>query len=114
LFYLQQPLLGKCDKSIKLNCGKFVSYRWYFNDSAGNTNSTTIYNLTTTGSITCATPLSSAGQTYTLTNNVTSTGTCFTILNQNITLDCNGYWINYSTGGASVIMEFFPINLIQR
>ena len=26
--------------------------------------------------------------------------TCFTISNQNITLDCAGNWITYSTGGA--------------
>ena len=43
--------------------------------------------------------LSEAGKTYTLTQNVSSTGTCFNITAQNITLDCNGNWITYSTGG---------------
>lgn len=47
------------------------------------------------------TTLSNAGTTYTLTSNVTSTGTCFTISAQNITLDCNNNWITYSTGGAT-------------
>ncbi len=45
--------------------------------------------------------LSEAGQTYTLTSNVNSTGTCFNITAQNITLDCAGNWITYSTGGAA-------------
>ena len=44
--------------------------------------------------------LNTTGATYTLTGNVSSTGTCFTISSQNITLDCTGNWITYSTGGA--------------
>jgi len=45
--------------------------------------------------------LSTPNQIYTLTENVTSTGTCFTISAENITLDCNNYWINYSTSGST-------------
>ncbi len=37
---------------------------------------------------------------YTLQNNVSSNETCFTITAQNVTLDCNGNWINYSTSGT--------------
>jgi hypothetical protein len=44
--------------------------------------------------------LTEAGTTYTLTNNVTSNGTCFTINNNSITLDCDGYAVNYSTTGV--------------
>jgi len=40
--------------------------------------------------------LSTAGATYTLINNVSSSTDCFYINGDNITLDCNGYWINYS------------------
>src|SRR3989338_9720641 len=36
----------------------------------------------------------------TLNNNVNSTGTCFAINASNIILDCRGYEINYSSGGA--------------
>ena len=43
--------------------------------------------------------LNTTGATYTLTSNVFSNGTCFTINQPNITLDCNGYWINYSING---------------
>ena len=35
--------------------------------------------------------------TYTLINNVSATGTCFNIINDNITLDCRGYAIYYDT-----------------
>ena len=45
--------------------------------------------------------LDTANTVYTLTQNVSSQGTCFTITQPNITLDCNNYWINYSTGGAA-------------
>lgn len=44
--------------------------------------------------------LSTANTIYTLLNNVTSADTCFTIQANNITLDCNGYTINYSTSGS--------------
>jgi hypothetical protein len=36
----------------------------------------------------------------TLTNNVSSTGTCFTIVANDVVLDCDGSWINYSTSDA--------------
>jgi len=37
----------------------------------------------------------------TLTNDVTSTGTCFTIGANDVVLDCAGYGINYDTSGVS-------------
>ncbi len=43
--------------------------------------------------------LSAAG-TYTLTKNISSTGTCLTIGSNNITIDGAGYWINYSQTSA--------------
>jgi hypothetical protein len=44
--------------------------------------------------------LTYANTTYYLNNNVTSTGTCFNVLANNVTLDCNGYTINYSSAGV--------------
>ena len=41
--------------------------------------------------------LSDTGAVYTLTQNVSSTGTCFTVAAQNVTLNCQGHSINYST-----------------
>ncbi len=49
---------------------------------------------------TCGT-LDQTGQIYTLTQNVSSSGTCFTITNPNIILDCQNYWITYSTGSGT-------------
>jgi len=46
-------------------------------------------------------PLNVTGTYYNLTANVTSATTCFSVTAQNVTLDCNGYWINYSTGGTA-------------
>jgi parallel beta-helix repeat protein len=44
--------------------------------------------------------LNTTNAVYTLISNVTSTGTCFTINANNITLDCQGYEINYSSNGG--------------
>jgi hypothetical protein len=66
-------------------------YRLY---SMGLNNDSSI-NLTGCGDLTYA------DTTYYLNNNVTSTGTCFNVLANNVTLDCNGYEVNYSSGGGS-------------
>ncbi len=42
--------------------------------------------------------LSVAGEYYNLTQNVNSSSTCFNITANNITLDGNGYTVNYTTG----------------
>jgi hypothetical protein len=52
-----------------------------------------------------ATPISCGDLTlentvYTLTQDVNSSGTCFNILANNVTLDCQGYMINYSQAGV--------------
>ncbi|MDP3027172.1 MAG: LamG-like jellyroll fold domain-containing protein, partial [Nanoarchaeota archaeon] len=38
---------------------------------------------------------------YNLTQNVSSTGTCFNVTANNVTLNCNGYEINYSSDGGN-------------
>jgi parallel beta-helix repeat protein len=45
--------------------------------------------------------LTTENAVYTLTQDVNSTGTCFNIQANNITLDCNGYEINYSSDGGN-------------
>jgi len=54
--------------------------------------------LTFTFGISCGI-LDKENMTYKLISNVSSSGTCFTITANNVTLDCNGYEINYSYGG---------------
>ena len=41
-----------------------------------------------------------ANKVYYLVNNVSSTGTCFNVTAENVTLRCEGYEINYSSAGA--------------
>jgi len=53
------------------------------------------------GEIDSCQTLSSANTVYTLNQTVNSSGTCFTISGENITLDCAGYTINYSVGGGA-------------
>ncbi len=79
-----------------------TNHKWavYCNDAAGNSNITinkTIYNISydMIGLSSCN-DLISANTFYFLTQNISSVGTCINIFAPNITLDCNGFAINYS------------------
>ena len=85
--------------SLDLQDGQH-NYTVYAIDEAGNYNTSGERNFIVDVNIDCGT-LNSANTVYTLTGNVSSTGTCFTITQPNITLDCNGYWINYTTSGIA-------------
>jgi len=79
------------------------TWKVYCNDSANNANSSSVtFSLSTAGAVngsnSCGT-LGEANTTYTLIQDVNSSGTCFIISANNVTLDCNGYNINYSQGG---------------
>ncbi|MBT7281884.1 hypothetical protein HN832_00555, partial [archaeon] len=63
-------------------------------DSGNNTNWVIGEDLTDCDNLT------SEGATYYLSSNVSSSGTCINILANNITLDCQGYEINYSYSGT--------------
>ncbi len=79
------------------------NYNIYSIDSKGNLNITDERSVKIDNPYTledCGT-LDSSNNVYTLTSNVSSQGTCFTIAEENITLDCNGYWINYSIAGTT-------------
>jgi len=64
------------------------------NDSAGNVNSTE-----TVFFVGFASECGILGQSLTLINNVSATGTCFNIIADNVTLDCNGFTISYDSSG---------------
>ncbi|HOF44334.1 MAG TPA: right-handed parallel beta-helix repeat-containing protein, partial [Candidatus Pacearchaeota archaeon] len=76
------------------------NYKVYAIDEAGNYNSSGKRNFIVDTKLYCG-ELNSANKVYTLTSNVSSQGTCFTITQPNITLDCAGYWINYSINGSN-------------
>ncbi|MGY4884634.1 MAG: right-handed parallel beta-helix repeat-containing protein [Nanobdellota archaeon] len=84
----------------------YHNYTVYAIDEAGNTNNSGERNFIVNASLDCGI-LNTAGQTYTLTQNVSSNGTCFTLAADNITLDCNNYWINYSIGGDAFTYGIF-------
>jgi len=63
-----------------------------------NLNSATISNCSV---------LSTSNMIYNMSMNLTSNGTCFNITAQNVTLDCKGYWINYSTAGTANTMGVY-------
>lgn len=50
--------------------------------------------------------LDNAGETYTLTQDVSSSGTCFAIADDNITFNLGGYMVTYGTGAGN---DFFGI-----
>ena len=78
------------------------NYTLYTINESGNTNNSgQRYFIYESPFINSCKNLSTSGQTYTLTSNVSSQGTCFNITAANITLNCNAYYINYSTDGAA-------------
>jgi parallel beta-helix repeat protein/surface protein len=89
--------------SMSLSNGQH-NYTIYAIDQSGNTanNGWNYFNVTPEATpVNCGDSLSTVGTTYTLTGNVSSTGTCFSITAANITLDCNNFWITYSTSGTN-------------
>jgi hypothetical protein len=73
------------------------SYKVYANDSG-----TSVFDVSETRNVTVSadvlcTALNTANSVFTLTGNASSSGTCFTIGANNITLDCQGYTVSYST-----------------
>ncbi|PIZ97540.1 hypothetical protein COX84_03045, partial [Candidatus Micrarchaeota archaeon CG_4_10_14_0_2_um_filter_49_7] len=54
--------------------------------------------------------LSTAGMTYVLNQSVSSAGTCFNITANNVTLDCDGYTINYSGSGVGYGVNVTGVN----
>ncbi|MEM7819075.1 MAG: sialidase family protein [Candidatus Aenigmatarchaeota archaeon] len=74
--------------------GKKIAWKQYANDSAGEIN-VSQERIITVQALSCSV-LDQSGATYRLTANVNSAGTCFEIKADSITLDCQGYTINYS------------------
>jgi len=73
-------------------------YNWtaYGNGTNNNKNISGNFWYTVNASVSCGN-LNIENKVYTLTNNVTSADTCFEIVANNITLDCAGYTINFSS-----------------
>jgi hypothetical protein len=85
------------------------TYRWHSwgNGTLQNYNKSDDRSYTVNNGVTGCGTLNSANSTYILLNNVTSTDTCFTIGANNITLDCQGYEINYSSNGGDSEYGFY-------
>ena len=75
--------------------------KFFCNDTVNNINMTSNVsfnvNAVADTNITACGTLNQANTNYVLTKNVSSTGTCFTIAANNITLDGRGYWVKYAT-----------------
>jgi len=84
-----------CSSSTTPSCYNFTSLAAA--SVKFNVSSWSKYNISGTPLIDCSTLTTST----TMDQNVTSTGTCFTIGAANIVLDCAGYTITYKTGGAA-------------
>jgi len=78
----------------------FHNITFWVNDSNGNANESTEFFTVDKILLTSCKSLDTAGTTYTLQNDITTTGTCFTITADNITLDGNGFAIDGDDTGA--------------
>ncbi len=80
------------------------NYKWmvYCNDTVGLTNYTEnrALNVETGPSVSFCRNLTTADTIYTLIQNVSSEGTCFNVTAENVTIDCNGFTINYSSSSV--------------
>jgi len=72
------------------------TFKAYAVDTAGNKANTETRTVTASTTFLCAV-LNTSNSVYTLTGNASASGTCFTIGANNVTLDCAGYTVNYST-----------------
>ncbi|RLJ01844.1 MAG: hypothetical protein DRP11_03815, partial [Candidatus Aenigmatarchaeota archaeon] len=83
------------------------TYKAYVQDLAGNLNETEERTITigNVKYIDSCQNLTAPNTIYKLTTNVSSSGTCFNILADNITLDCQNYWINYSQSQTGYAMN---------
>jgi parallel beta-helix repeat protein len=90
-----QPVISGTPLTSPSN--KFMQFKANFNT---NSDSPRITYHSITNTLSECGDLTAPNTIYTLASNVTSTGTCFTISANNITLDGAGYTINYSANGT--------------
>jgi parallel beta-helix repeat protein len=65
-------------------------------------------------SISACGTLNSPNTVYTLANNVSSSGTCFTIAANNVTLDCQGHTISHTGSGYGVTVIGFNFTTVKN
>jgi parallel beta-helix repeat protein len=87
-----EQILGAGAYNFSMRRNDTLNYSYIYNESEF---------IITPKIVDCGDNLNVVGETYKLTKNVTSAGTCFTVTAANVTIDCNGYWINYSTAGTA-------------
>ncbi|MDD5192599.1 MAG: hypothetical protein PHH54_02395 [Candidatus Nanoarchaeia archaeon] len=76
------------------------TFKAYTQDIAGNVNETEIRSVMIEGNITACGNLNMTGSTYTLYNNLSTTGDCLVISANNITLNLKGYTIDGDDSGS--------------
>ena len=113
-------------KRLNSTVGKVVSYRWYFNDSTGNTNSTPIYALTTIyfpgssggGSATGGTP--SSPNAYAADDQFSTTGDQYNMkasdkISFSISSSSHSLTLTqFSAAAATVIIASAPITAVLQ
>ncbi|MFH1500758.1 MAG: LamG-like jellyroll fold domain-containing protein [archaeon] len=82
-----------------LTIGKTYTYQGCSFYDSSSVECTEVRSLSVGQEISACTNLNISNTTYVLTQNISSAETCINITANNITLDCQGYWINYSYGG---------------
>jgi hypothetical protein len=93
--------LASINTSLEVEDGSY-QLLLYANDTSGNwgLNDSVWFGVESGAEVTVCRELNAPNAVYTLQNDVFSVGTCFNILANNVTLDCGGHMINYSTGGV--------------
>ncbi|MEK6984155.1 MAG: LamG-like jellyroll fold domain-containing protein, partial [Nanoarchaeota archaeon] len=108
----------QCSQNFTISVGarNVINFTAIVNDTSNNLNqSGQIITIGSEVPVTGCGNLETPNTNYTLVSNVNSTGTCIYILGNNITLDCHGYWINYSQSvvGYGINISSFNYSTIR-
>ncbi|MFH1849767.1 MAG: hypothetical protein ABH879_06290, partial [archaeon] len=97
-------------KTLNAAVGATIQWKWYANDTLGNLGESPTFSAVMSD---CG-KLMSQDTVYSLSHNVSSAGDCFTVLADNVTIDCGGYRIEHGTAsGVGVTVNGYD-NLTVR
>ncbi|MCK4552602.1 cadherin repeat domain-containing protein [Candidatus Pacearchaeota archaeon] len=115
VMFTSTPEWANVTKTLPANVGNMTHYRWFANDSAGNTNNSDVFEVTTTTADTCTAPESGNwaitcsdncawDSDFTVPANITMTGSGTLTWNANMTLT-SATWNIFKEDGCEMVIN---------
>lgn len=89
-------------KTINSTVGAGMAWRVWANDTAGNSNYSSVFAYTSTGTPTTCGDVDSS---LTMINDVSAAGACFDIIADDVVLDCSGHTIAYGQSSTGALIR---------